>query len=118
MIKVKVNMPEASKVNVLNEAAKRISFPETMIIRGNDGHSPYIDKDGFWVYYDETLGEWIHTEIGAQAISKIADKLSEAREIQLTGSAHGSGMFDGSEDIQIYTVIDTIDNMTLEEMLK
>lgn len=47
-----------------------------------------------------------------------AFKLAEAREISLIGNVQGSTSFDGSKDVQIQTVISTLSNEEMEEMLK
>lgn len=45
-------------------------------------------------------------------------KLATPREISLSGNVQGSAYFDGSKDIKIPTVISTLSNEELEEMLK
>ena len=52
------------------------------------------------------------------AVADAAKRLFTPREIALRGSAQGGASFDGSEDIQIYTELETLTNADLEEMLK
>lgn len=47
-----------------------------------------------------------------------AQKLAQKRMIALTGEAVGAAMFDGSEDIDIYTSVEALTNEELEVLLK
>lgn len=47
-----------------------------------------------------------------------AARLAVARTIALTGDAQGDGQFDGSADVTIATVVGSITNIELEEMLQ
>lgn len=49
--------------------------------------------------------------------AETAERLATARQIAITGEAAGEGIFDGSEDIAIYTVIDRLTNSELEAIL-
>lgn len=55
--------------------------------------------------------------IAGAAEAETAKKLSTARQIALTGEASGQALFDGSEDVSIYTHVERITNTELEEML-
>ena len=55
-------------------------------------------------------------EEGAEA--ETAKKLSTARQIALTGEASGQTLFDGSEDVSIYTHVERITNSELEELVQ
>ena len=46
-----------------------------------------------------------------------ADRLSEARAIEISGEASGIGYFDGSQDLNIYANVSHITNTELEAML-
>lgn len=50
--------------------------------------------------------------------SETALRLKTPREIKLTGGVSGASVFDGSTDIQIKTVVSTLSNEELEEILK
>lgn len=47
----------------------------------------------------------------------MADKLTFARNIKLTNEVLGQALFDGSDDIEIYTAVERITNAEMEEML-
>lgn len=47
----------------------------------------------------------------------VADKLKYPRAIRLAGDVTGETLFDGSEDVQIQTLVSTLTNEELEEML-
>lgn len=47
-----------------------------------------------------------------------ADRLTTARNIRLTNEVLGQALFDGSDDIEIYTAVERITNSEMEEMLK
>ena len=48
----------------------------------------------------------------------MADRLTTARNIRLTNEISGQALFDGSDDIEIYTAVDRITNSEMEEMLQ
>lgn len=50
--------------------------------------------------------------------AETALKLETPREIALIGDVAGASMFDGSRDIQINTVVSTLTNLEMEELLK
>ena len=47
----------------------------------------------------------------------VATRLKTGRTIELTGNATGETIFDGSENVQIFTSISTLTNEELEAML-
>lgn len=56
--------------------------------------------------------------VRASRHAETADRLSTPRQIEITGEAAGEGLFDGSEDIEIYTAIERITNTELEAILQ
>lgn len=58
--------------------------------------------------YDQSAGGEAETAL----------RLAHPREIQIIGGVSGASMFDGSTDIQINTVVSTLSNEELEEILK
>ena len=48
----------------------------------------------------------------------MADRLTTARNIRLTNEVLGQALFDGSEDIEIFTAVERITNSEMEEMLQ
>lgn len=48
----------------------------------------------------------------------MADKLTTGRNIRLTNEVLGQALFDGGEDIEIFTAVDRITNSEMEEMLQ
>lgn len=69
---------------------------------------------------DNGIGVEEEPEVTADldGIAEAALKLATPRKIALTGEALGSGQFDGSKDIDIYTTVERITNTELEEALK
>ena len=69
---------------------------------------------------DNGIGVEEEPEVTADVdgIAEAALKLATPRKIALTGEALGSGQFDGSKDIDIYTTVERITNSELEEALK
>ena len=49
--------------------------------------------------------------------AKVAWKLKTPRKIIVSGEVDGEGLFDGSNDVDIYAVVDRITNTELEAML-
>ena len=49
--------------------------------------------------------------------AETAERLETPRLIAITGSANGDTLFDGSEDVQIHTVIETMSNSEIEALL-
>lgn len=72
-----------------------------------NGHTPV---KGFDYMTEEDLDE-IAERVPAP------EKLRTARTIELTGEAAGQALFDGSEDVQIYTAIAVLTNEEIEQML-
>lgn len=50
--------------------------------------------------------------------AETAERLANPRQIAIVGEAAGEGMFDGSEDIAIYTAIERMTNTELEAILQ
>lgn len=51
-------------------------------------------------------------------LTGVAERLAVARKIELSGDARGDALFDGSRDVSIYTIIETLSNLELEALLK
>ena len=55
---------------------------------------------------------------GGGGSAETAKRLKTPRAIALGGEATGETLFDGSEDVTIYTAIERLTNEELEELLK
>ena len=73
-----------------------------------EGRVPMIDPHGNVVWVDQTIAQSVEA----------ANRLKFAREITLTGQVSGSASFDGSSDIEIYSVVSKMTNEDLEGMLR
>lgn len=80
--------------------------------KGDKG-DPFTFED----FTEEQLDQLIDGISDAAGVG-VADKLSTARQIALTGEARGQALFDGSEDVEIYTHVESITNTELEEILQ
>ena len=63
------------------------------------------------------LGGWADGELDENWNARAADKLAIARLIALTGDVAGDAYFDGSQDIQIGTVVDTLSTTEIDALM-
>lgn len=75
-----------------NEVLPSDAVPEPVGTVGSAGSSPLYSR-----------ADHVHAFVGSSGKATQADKLTTARNIQLTGDVQGSAAFDGSSDIQIPT---------------
>lgn len=67
---VAVNVSEGERINV--DLSK-----ESGIIKGKDGHSPYIGQNGTWMLFDDTSRQWIDSNVKAQGGSVVIESIQE-----------------------------------------
>lgn len=65
---------------------------------------------------EQTIG--VKLQPGGSGSAETAKRLKTPRTIAIGGEAIGETMFDGSEDVTIYTAIERLTNEDLEEMLQ
>lgn len=71
---------------------------------------------GLTARQQKTVQNMVTSQAARHAL--MADRLTTARNIRLTNEVLGQALFDGSEDIEIYTAVERITNSEMEEMLQ
>ena len=64
------------------------------------------------------LGGWASGELDDSWNARAANKLAVARLIALTGDVAGGAYFDGSQDIQIGTVVDCMSTLEIDALME
>lgn len=71
---------------------------------------------GLTARQQKTVQNMVTSQAARHAL--MADRLTTARNIRLTNEVLGQALFDGSDDIEIYTAVERITNSEMEEMLR